>query len=117
MSKVSTRHGGGAEQAVYQDFQHYFKINFFFPLLDLLTNDISNRFSENDIDILQALYDVLCEENPSNNVIKNVCTIYSLTEAELKEELPILNKMLKNSEIKQRKVTISNLPYIILVVP
>jgi len=49
---VPNRHGGGAKQAVYQDVQHYFKINFFFPLLDLLTNDISNRFSENDLDIL-----------------------------------------------------------------
>lgn len=100
MSKVPNRHGGGAKQAVYQDVQHYFKINFFFPLLDLLTNDISNRFSENDLDILQALYDVLCEENPSNDVIKKVCTTYSLTEVELKGELSILNKMLKKSEIK-----------------
>ncbi|CAI6375694.1 unnamed protein product [Macrosiphum euphorbiae] len=100
MSKVPNRHGGGAKQAVYQDVQHYFKINFFFPLLDLLINDISNRFSENDLDILQALYDVLCEENPSNDVIKRVCTTYSLTEVELKGELSILNKMLKNSEIK-----------------
>jgi len=70
MSKVSNRHGGGAKQTVYQDNLHYYKINFFFSLLDLLTNDISNCFFENDLDILQALYDVLCEENPPNDVIK-----------------------------------------------
>ncbi|CAI6375068.1 unnamed protein product [Macrosiphum euphorbiae] len=76
MSKVPNRHGGSAKQAVYQDVQHYFKIDFFFPLLDLLTNDISNRFSENDLHILQALYDVLCEENPSNDVIKKKLKTY-----------------------------------------
>lgn len=43
----------------------------------------------------------MCEENLSNEVIKNVCTTYSSTNTvELKRKLSILNKMLKNSEIK-----------------
>jgi len=35
-----------------------------------------------------------------NETIKKVCATYSLNKVELKEELSILNKMLKNSEIK-----------------
>ncbi|XP_050063277.1 uncharacterized protein LOC126552610 [Aphis gossypii] len=97
MSKVPNKHGGGNKQPVYTDVQHFFKINFYLPLLDLLTNDISIRFSENDLDILQALYEVICEENSSNEVIKKVCVTYSLIEAELKGELSILNRMFKNS--------------------
>ena len=97
MSKVPNKHGGGNKQPVYTDVQHFFKINFYLPLLDLLTNDISIRFSENDLDILQALYEVICEEKPSNEVIKKVCVTYSLNEAELKGELSIFNRMLKNS--------------------
>lgn len=70
MSKVPNKHGGGNKQPVYTDVQHFFKIHFYLPLLDLLTNDISIRFSENNLDILQALYEVICEENPSNEVVK-----------------------------------------------
>jgi len=97
MSIVPNKHGEGNKQPVYTDVQHFFKINFYLPLLYLLTNDISMRLSENDLDILQALYEVICEENPSNEVIKKVYVTYSLDEAELKEELIILSRMLKNS--------------------
>lgn len=39
----------------YKNVQQYFKINFYLSLLSLLTDDVSNRFSENDPDILQPI--------------------------------------------------------------
>lgn len=99
-SKIPKKLGGGGKQPVYENIQEYFKLSFYIPLLDLLINDITNRFSENDLDILQALCEVISKENPTNMVIQSVCSTYNLNESELKSELLVLNKMFNSNNIK-----------------
>lgn len=61
---------------------------------------MTSGFSENDFGFLQALCEVLSEQNTSNKAIKSVRTAYSLNETELKGELTILNKIYKSSIMK-----------------
>lgn len=99
-SKIPIKLGGGDKQIVVQTVQDYFKIDIYLPFIDLLVNDISSSFSENDLDILQALCEVLIEESPSSGSITSVCKTYLLNESEIKGGLVILNRMFKNANLK-----------------
>jgi hypothetical protein len=50
---------GGGETSISRNVASYFKINIYFPVLDIIINDIKTKFAENNLKILNALQNYL----------------------------------------------------------
>jgi len=72
-----------------------YKINIYYIVLDIVIKEIQDRFKENDLNILQAMKDVIISEKPENNSIKFVCETYNLDFNEVTIELAMFNRMFK----------------------
>lgn len=65
----------------------HFKVNTYFPVLDININDIKTKFEENNLKILNALQSGLNTIICSNENILKACNIYDLKKYYLKTKL------------------------------
>lgn len=56
--------GGQVNSSNIINVQDMYKINIYNTVLDIIIKEIQNRFKENDLNILQAMKDVIVSENP-----------------------------------------------------
>jgi len=73
--KIPSRLGGG-EATTINNISYYFKVSIYFPVLDIIINDIKIKFEENNIIILNALQSCLSNKNCSDENILEVCNTY-----------------------------------------
>ena len=57
--KVLTQVGGGDASPSYRNARHYYQISCFYPLLDVLHQQIEDRFQENDMQIMRDVEVIL----------------------------------------------------------
>lgn len=72
-------------------FLKTYRFNAYFMVLDIITNEMENRFQENDSDILGALLDLLNSEKP-NKSYELAVTMYKLDIKCLKAKVNIFSK-------------------------
>ncbi|XP_025192782.1 zinc finger MYM-type protein 1-like isoform X2 [Melanaphis sacchari] len=87
--------GGQVNSTNIISVQDMYKINIYYIVLDIVIKEIQDRFKENDLNILQAMKDVIISEKPENNSIKLVCETYNLDFNEVTIELAMFNRMFK----------------------
>ena len=64
--RVPSRVGGGEAQPVYRNVEHYYQVTSFYPLLDVIVSQLKERFSENDMAIVQNVETLLLADNISS---------------------------------------------------
>lgn len=84
---------GSSEVVTATNIALHFKVNTYFPVLDIIINDIKSKSEENNLKILNALQSCLSARTYSDENILEVCNIYDLREDDLKAELKIFGKM------------------------
>ena len=57
--RVPSRLGGSEAQPVYRTVEHCYQVTSFYPLLDVIISQLEERFSENDMMIVQNIETVL----------------------------------------------------------
>lgn len=87
--------GGQIISSNIRSVQDMYKINIYNVVLDIIINEIEDRFKENDLKVLQALKDVIVSEIPQTNAIKLVCKTYEFDVDEVTIELAMFNRMFK----------------------
>lgn len=87
--------GGQVKSSNIISVQDMYKINIYNIALDIIIKEIQDRFKENDLNILQAMKDVISSEKPKKNSIKLVCETYKIDFDEVTTELAIINRMFK----------------------
>ena len=63
--RVPSRLGGGEIQPVYRNVEHYYQVTSFYPLLDVTISQLKERFSENDMMIIQNIETLLLADDIS----------------------------------------------------
>jgi len=65
-------------QPAYMNVEHYYQLTSYYPLLDIIIGQLQERFSENDMDILQNVEKVLLADTNgiSQEVLKDVARFY-----------------------------------------
>ena len=98
--KIPSRFGGG-EATTINNISSYFKVSIYFPVLDIIINDIKTKFEENNITILNALQCCLSNKNCSDENILEVCNTYDIIIDDFKAELKLFSKMCLSSDIPE----------------
>ncbi|CAI6369833.1 unnamed protein product [Macrosiphum euphorbiae] len=98
--KIPSRFGGG-EATTINNISSYFKVSIYFPVLDIIINDIKTKFEENNITILNALQCSLSNKNCSDENILEVCNTYDIIIDDFKAELKLFSKMCLSSDIPE----------------
>lgn len=98
--KIPSRLGGG-EVTTINNISSYFKVNIYFPVLDIIISDIKTKFEENNIKTLNALQSCLINRNCSDQNILEVCNTYGIIIDEFKAELKLFGKMCLSSNIPE----------------
>ena len=76
---VPTRLGGGSTDPTYIDVKHYYRVTSFYPIIDVITSRMGERFNENDLSILGDMENILTSNKLSaisDDIITNVTTFY-----------------------------------------
>lgn len=105
--RVPSRLGGGEAQPVYRNVEHFHQVTSFYPLLDVIINQLKERFSENDMEIIQNVEAVLLADNitsVSQTALEQVSQFYDLDKDNLKAELRVFTNLLKEKEKEQSGV-------------
>jgi len=94
---------GGEIQPVYRSVEHYYKLTSYFPLLDTIISQLQERFSENDMDIIQNIETVLLADTRgvSQEILEDVAQFYEFDQDNLKAELRVFANLVK--EVEQEK--------------
>ena len=95
------RLGGGEAQPVYRNVEHYYQVTSFYPLLDVIISQLEERFSENDMMIVQNMETVLLADNISSvsqTALEQVSQFYDLDKDNLKAELRVYTNLMKQKE-------------------
>lgn len=87
--------GGQVNSSNIISVQDMYKINIYNTVLDIIIKEIQDRFKENDLNILQAMKDVIVSEKSEKNSIKLVCDTYKINFDETTIELTMFNRMFK----------------------
>jgi len=92
---------GGAEVVITEtiNISSYFKVNIFFPVLDIITNDIKTKIEENYLKVLNALQTCLSSKICGDKIILEVFDTYDLKEDNLKAKLKIFGKMCLSNNV------------------
>ena len=80
------------EKPVYRNVEHYYQVTSFYPLLDVIVGQLKERFSENDMAIVQNVETVLLADSISNvsqTALEQVSQFYDLDKDNLKAELKV----------------------------
>ncbi|XP_026811042.1 zinc finger MYM-type protein 1-like [Rhopalosiphum maidis] len=93
--KIPAKLGGGLKEVENTTINKHYKINIYFAVLDNIINDMSERFEENNLYILNCMQDILLNDTPNNNSFKEINKMYGFDEDNLKAETKILNRMYK----------------------
>ncbi len=107
--RVPSRLGGGEIQPVYRNVEHYYQVASFYPLLDVIISQLKERFSENDMMIVQNIETVLLADNISSvsqTALEQVSEFYDLDKDNLKAELRVYTNLMKQKEKEQSGVTV-----------
>ena len=99
--KVPARLGGGSAQPSYEDVHHYYMVASFYPLLDVITGRFEERFSENDLEIIQSLEKLLLADSLTSDTLANLETVavfYGLDFDDLKAEVRVFTNHIKEKE-------------------
>ena len=107
--RVPSRLGGGEIQPVYRNVEHYYQVVSFYPLLDVIISQLKERFSENDMMIVQNIETVLLADNISSvsqTALEQVSEFYDLDKDNLKAELRVYTNLMKQKEKEQSGVTV-----------
>ena len=102
--RVPSRLGGGEAQPACRDVKHYFKINSYYPVLDVMIGQIQERFSENDMEIIQHIETILLADNVSTvslQVFEQVSQFYDIDKDNLKAELRVFTNLLREKHQQQ----------------
>lgn len=107
--RVPSRLGGGEIQPVYRNVEHYYQVTSFYPLLDVIISQLEERFTENDMIIVQNMEAVLLADSISSvsqAALEQVSQFYNLDKDNLKAELRIYTNLMKQKEKEQSGVTV-----------
>ena len=107
--RVPSRLGGGEVQPVYRNVEHYYQVTSFYPLLDVIISQLKERFSENDMMIVQNTETVLLADNISSvsqTALEQISQFYDLDKNNLKAELRVYINLMKQKEKEQSGVTL-----------
>ena len=94
---VPAKFGGGPSSANCETPADFYRQSIYFPVLDILINEINNRFKENDLELLHALRCVLSSKQANREYITLICNTYKVPESELIAELNVFNHLCENS--------------------
>jgi len=65
----------------------------YFEVLDVIIQEMENRFKENQMDIISGLSEIFMSEEPTEDLLKLVSDTYNFNTHDLKTELDIFNRM------------------------
>ena len=109
LRRVPSRLGGGEVQPIYRNVEHYYQVTSFYPLLDVIINQLEVRFSENDMMIVECTEALLSANNiscVSQAALEQVSQFYNLDKDNLKAELRVYINLMKQKESEQSDVTV-----------
>ena len=105
--RVPSRLRGSEAQPVYGNVKPFYQVTSFYPLLDVIINQLKEQFSENDMEIIQNVEAVLLADNitsVSKTALEQVSQFYDLDKDNLKAELRVFTNLLKEKEKEQSGV-------------
>lgn len=87
--------GGGETHPYSNQVKDNYRITIYYKVLDVIIQEMKNRFQENQMDVLNGLSEIIISENPPKDVLKTVSDTYNFDIDDLKTELGIFNRMFK----------------------
>ena len=112
--RVPSRLGGGEIQPVYRNVEHYYQVTSFNPLLDVTISQLQERFSENDMMIVQNIETVLLADDISSvsqTALEQVSEFYDLDKDNLKAELRVYINLMKQKVSQSKEKMTKNTKY------
>lgn len=85
--------GGGETQSNSILVKDNYRITIYFKVLDVIIQEMENRFKENQMDIISGLSEIFMSEEPTEDLLKLVSDTYNFNTHDLKTELEIFNRM------------------------
>ena len=106
--RVPLRLGGGEMQPTYRSVEHYYQLTSYYPILDTIIGQLQERFSENDMGIVQNVEKVLLADTKgvSQDILEDVARFYELDQDNLKAELRGFANLVKEIEKEEGSVTV-----------
>lgn len=90
--RIPLRIGGGSK-VPYETVEQYYKSTVLYPIVDILAQEMKNRFSDNNLDVLEHLSNVLNSSILNMSSVESVCRYYSLNKEPLIAELQCFYRM------------------------
>lgn len=102
-SRIPVRYGGG-NKIPYDTVEQFYKATILYPLVDTIVEEMSNRFSENDLDTLMQLSVLLKSDAMDNLSIETISRYYRLNKEHLQAELECFYRIeaFKGKDIEER---------------
>jgi len=70
--KISFKIGGGLKDVENMTINKHHKINIYFAILDNIINDMTERFEENNLYVLNCMQDILLNDMPNLFISSNI---------------------------------------------
>lgn len=92
---------GGGDKTTFDNPEDYYRCEVLYRTLDTLTQQLRDRFSENEMHVLQCLSDLVNSPGmPTDASLKSVCQTYNMDAEALGNEITLFNKMLNDEQPK-----------------
>lgn len=105
--KIPIKIGGGKSQQNSINVKDHYLINVFYVVLDIIIADIEERFKENNLNLLNAMNDVLTSDLPDVASYNLVSNTYGVDNSELQSEVNIFNRMFKQSQNDMKETALN----------
>lgn len=99
--KVPARLEGGSIGATYTDVKHFYLVTFFYPIIDVISARMEERFHENDLAIMEKLLTAENFASIPDNSIYSMAFLYNLNSDDLKAELRVFCNLVEDREAIQ----------------
>ena len=109
LRRVPSRLGGGEVQPTYRNVEHYYQVTSFYPLLDVIISQLEERFSENDMMIVECIEALLSANSiscVSQAALEQVSRFYGLDKDNFKAELRVYINLMKQKESKPSSIVV-----------
>jgi len=87
--------GGGEKGPQTLNLKDYYRIEIYYPVLDIIIREMQQRFQENQLDILNGLKEIIVNDNPPHEALNIVCNTYNFDLKHLNTEIEVYNRMFK----------------------
>lgn len=58
------------------NLKDYYRIEIYYPVLDIIIREMQQRFHANQLDIINGLKEIIVNDNPPHEALNIVCNTY-----------------------------------------